>query len=82
MERTNPGIILFHKGQDVTKKVYRSEIGMGSILMGTENIVIVKHSLSSSFSARAVAKEAYIYIFEIIGEDRRVEERRGDIVRD
>ena len=46
---------------------------MGSIFMGIGNIFIIKPSTSSYFSARAVAKEAYIYIFESIGEDRRVE---------
>ena len=84
MEIPNSDIIVVHQGQEVPKKEVRGEISMDSIFMGIGSIVIIKLSYfppSSSFT-RAVAKEAYIYIFESIGEDRRVEERRGDIVRD
>ena len=58
---------------------------MGSIFTGIGNIVIVKPSPSSySYSMRetTAAKEAHIDLWEMRGEDRTEEKRRGDIVRD
>ena len=43
---------------------------MVSIFMEIGNMVIVKTSPYSSFSVRAAAKEAYIYLWESRGDER------------
>ena len=64
MERIQPGIVVAYQGQEQRKKEDQGKIGMGIILMGIRNIVIFKPSFSSSFSARAASKDAYIDIWE------------------
>ena len=72
-ERPHLGIILVHKGEEGTKKD-QVEIGMGGIFMVIGNFGIVKPSLSylPAMMKMVAYKEAYIYIW-----DRRGEERRG-----